>query len=161
MDLVIEPEEELIGAATEQVTIAVAVDSGAVANVIGPDELPVDAELVDDAQGRHYVDAQGGSIRRYGTFDSKLVGNRGEVGCRWQVADVTKPLHSLSMIAGPKEGPGEQDILFNNKMCYVVKPGVVERIMKELTAVAEYERKGNLYVADMVMSSFPRQGPRP
>ena len=161
VDLVIEPEEELIGAATEQVTIAVAVDSGAVANVIGPDELPVDAELVDDAQGRHYVDAQGGSIRRYGTFDSKLVGNRGEVGCRWQVADVTKPLHSLSMIAGPKEGPGEQDILFNNKMCYVVKPGVVERIMKELTAVAEYERKGNLYVADMVMSSFPRQGPRP
>ena len=161
VDMVIEPAEELIAAATERVRIAPAIDSGSVANVIGPDDLPADAELIDDADGRHFVDAQGGSIRRYGTFDSKLVGSQGEVGCRWQVADVTKPLHSLSTIAGPKDGDGKQDILFNNKMCYVVQPGIVEQIMKQLTPVAEYERTGNLYVANMVMSSFPRQGPTP
>ena len=51
--------------------------------------------------------------------------------------------------------------MFNNKMCYVVQPGIVEQIMKQLTPVAEYERTGNLYVANMVMSSFPRQGPTP
>ena len=37
-------------------------------------------------------------------------------------------------------------------------PGTVKRIMQTISAVAEYEREGNLYIAEMMMSRFPRQG---
>ena len=64
----------------------------------------------------------------------------------------------MSTVCGPFDGPGVQDVLFNNKTCYVVAPGVVERIMREVLAVAEYPREGNLYVAEMELSGFARQG---
>ena len=64
----------------------------------------------------------------------------------------------MSTVCGSYDGPGEKDVLFNNKTCYVVPPGVVERIMKEVQAAAEYPRGGNLYVAEMELSSFTRQG---
>ena len=47
--------------------------------------------------------------------------------------------------------------LFNNKACFVVPTGVVAAIMKHLTAVAEYSREGNLYVAEVELSSSTRQ----
>jgi hypothetical protein len=62
-------------------------------------------------------------------------------------------------VAGPKGGPGKQDILFNNEMCYVVAPGVVKKIMESISAIAEYEREGNLYIGEMIVQSFHRQGP--
>ena len=64
----------------------------------------------------------------------------------------------MSTVSGPHDGPGQQDVLFNNKTCDVVPPGVVERIMGEVLAVAEYPREGNLYVAEMELSGFARQG---
>ena len=42
----------------------------------------------------------------------------------------------------------------------MVPPGVLEAIMKHVSAVAEYKREGNLYVAEMTMSSFQRQEPK-
>ena len=51
---------------------------------------------------------------------------------------------------------GHQDVLFNNKSCFVVLPGVVAAIMKHLEAVAEYPREGNLYLAEVEFSSFTR-----
>ena len=74
------------------------------------------------------------------------------------MADVSRPLHSVAKVTGPKGGPGKQDVLFDNDNCFVVAPGTVKKIMKHIQAVAEYEREGNLYVADMVLSSFGRQG---
>jgi len=55
-------------------------------------------------------------------------------------------------------GPGKQDILFNNEKCFVVAPGVVKKLMETLTAVAEYDREGNLYIGEMALQSFRRQG---
>ena len=49
-------------------------------------------------------------------------------------------------------------MLFNNERCVVVPPGVVEAIMRHVQAVAEYKREGNLYLAEMTLSSFQRQG---
>ena len=51
-----------------------------------------------------------------------------------------------------------QDVLFNNKTCYVVPPGIVAKIMETIKAVAEYPREGNLYLANVELSSFARQG---
>ena len=81
-----------------------------------------------------------------------------QVGCGWQVADVTRALHSVSRVAGPADGPGLQDVLFNNRKCYVVPPGVVDEIMKRVKAVIEYDRQGGLYLAEMTMTGFTGQG---
>ncbi len=71
---------------------------------------------------------------------------------------MARPLHSVSCITGAPEGPGDQDVLFNNRRCVVVPPGVVERILREVTPVMEYKREGNLYLAELTMSAFGRPG---
>ena len=39
-----------------------------------------------------------------------------------------------------------------------VLPGIVNAIMKVIKAVAEYPREGNLYLADLALTSFVGQG---
>jgi hypothetical protein len=133
-------------------------DSGAVANVLHPRNLPCDAEPTPNKTGKNFVDAQGGNIERYGSCDTLLETQHGVVGCGWQLANVTSPLHSVSQVTGPKDGPGKQDVLFNNRRCVVVPPGVVEKILKHIKPIMEYEREGNLYTAEVAMSAFGRRG---
>ena len=85
-------------------------------------------------------------------------GEHGTVGCDWDLADVNRALHSVSRICGPQGQPGKQDVLFNNERCVVVPPGVVEAVMNHVQAVAGYKREGNLYLAEMTLSPFQRQG---
>ncbi len=155
-----EADDGMLGATTEKVVVKVAMDSGSVANVIGPDELPCDVKVEENNNDSHFVGANNSRIEKFGTCVTHMQGAHGAVGCKWQVANVTRPLHSVSTITGPYDGPGKQDVLFNNRRCVVVPPGVVDRILKEVNAVAEYERQGNLYLAEMTLSSFARQGPR-
>ena len=75
-----------------------------------------------------------------------------------EITDVSRPPHSVAIVTGPKGGPGKQDVLFNNEKCFVVAPGVVTKIMEIFSAVAEYDREGNLYIGDVTLSSFRRQG---
>ena len=84
----------------------------------------------------------------------------GRVGCNWQMAEVSRGLRAVGIVAGPKGGPSmaKQDILFNNDKCYVVAPGVSRELMETLEAVAEYDREGNLYVGEFTLESFRRQG---
>ena len=68
-------------------------------------------------------------------------------------------VHSVRQIAGPADGDGNMDVLFNNKRCVVVPPGVVEAVMKQIgEPIAEYERDGNLYLSTFTMSDFIRPG---
>ncbi len=150
-----EPDEIL--AATERVVIKPAMDSGAVDNVINPCDLLSDAEPTPNLTGKHFVGPKGERIDKYGCCETQLEGTHGMVGCKWQLADVTRPLHSVSRVTGPVDGPGKQDVLFTNKRCVVVPPGVVDKIMKSVTPVMEYHREGNLYLAEMTMSAFGRQ----
>ena len=133
-------------------------DSGSVANVTHSETIPDGVEIVPNTSGKNFAGAGGETIKKHGSCLTKMLGEHGYVGCRWQVADVTRPLNSVSMVAGPYEGPGEHDVLFNNKRCVVVPPGIVEEVMKRVKPVAEYPRVGGLYVADMTMSSFTRRG---
>ena len=151
-------DDELIANTSEQVKIRVAMDSAAVDNVISPEELPADVEYEPNSTGRHFVGANNAHIEKYGSCDTKLSSGQGDVGCHWQLADVTRPLHSVARVTGPKEGPGKQDVLFDNERCVVVPPGTVKQLMKRLKPVAEYSREGNLYIADMTLSSFRGQG---
>ena len=157
----IEDEEELedsINACAEEIKIQVAMDSGSVDNVTNPDTIPGQTAVKPNKTGKHFVGAGGERIKKHGECITMMTGKHGKVGCRWQVADVTRPLHSVSAIAGPEEGPGEHDVLFNNKRGVVVPPGVVERILQSVKPVAEYKRSGGLYLADMILSDVARQG---
>ena len=133
-------------------------DSAAVDNVIHPRALPEDIDYEPNDTGKHFVGSNDAHIERYGTCQTVLTSDKGDVGCQWQMADVSRALHSVARVTGPKDGPGKQDVLFDNERCVVVPPGTVKRIMKTINAVAEYEREGNLYIAEMLMSRFPRQG---
>ena len=153
-----EEEDNLIGVAVESVKIKPAMDSGAVANVVHPAELPDGVEVVPNETDTHFTGAGGGRIKRFGSCVTKLSSEHGDVGCGWQLADVTRPLHSVSTVCGPQDHPtGKQDVLFNNKKCVVVPPGIVEEILRRVRPVAQYDRSGNLYVGEMTMSPFRRQ----
>ena len=74
------------------------------------------------------------------------------------MADVSRALHSVAKVTGPKSGPGKQDVLFDNEVCVVVPPGNVKEILKRIKPVIRYERQGNFYIAELTMSSFRRPG---
>ena len=134
-------------------------DPGSVANVIHPDDLPSGADIKENTIGNHFSGAGGSIIKKYGSCPTMNQAKCGaKFGARWQVADVTRPLNSVSETCGPIEGTGMQDVLFTHKKCFVVPLGVVDEIMRRTTAVVEYDRSGGLYLADLEMSSFTRQG---
>ena len=164
VDMVMDQErDDAIMAATSQVKKAkVASDSGAVANVIHPDMLPDNVEFVPNTTGYHFVNAQGGVIEKFGSCKTLMKGSHGDVGCGWQAADVARALHSVSQTTGPVEKP-RQDVLYNAARCVVVPPGVVDYIMKHLSIfpVMEYKRDGNLWIAEVELSSFTRRGLSP
>ena len=149
---------ELCTVAPVVVKVKVAMDSAAADHVIDPEELPSDATFEPKTTNNHFVGANDSHIERYGSCKTICSSKLGKVGCNWQMAAVSRALHSVGIVAGPKGGPGKQDILFNNEKCYVVAPGVVKKLMETLTAVAEYDREGNLYIGEVTLQSFRRQG---
>jgi len=140
------------------VTVRVAIDSGAVRNTVSPDELPDGVEPSGVPNGPDYVGANNSVIKRYGSCRTTLEGVHGVVGCDWETADVTRPLHSVSQVTGPADAPARHNVLFSNRVGVVVPPGVVEEILKRVRPIVQYNREGNLYIAEMKMSSFPRPG---
>ena len=161
LHLIVEEDEDILATANAtEVRIRPAMDSGAVANVIHPADLPAGVVPSGNPQGKHFVGANNSEIKRYGHCNTVLKGEAllKDVTCGWQVAEVTRPLNSVSQVCGPPEGRGEQDVLFNNRKCVVVPPGIVDEILKKVTPVAQYDREGGLYLADLVVSGFARQG---
>ena len=87
--------------------------------------------------------------------------NGREIDGTFQVADVTRPLHSTSRICDNKH-----EILFTAGEATVVPEGSLSRFLGQVRAVAKYPRLGGLYVAKMKAkaprkkSGFTRQGPK-
>ena len=158
----VDEEHQAINAVAQVKRCKVASDSGAVANVIHPDMLPDDVDFVPNTTGFHFVNAQGGVIQKFGSCKTMMKGKLGTVGCGWQAADVARALHSVSQTTGEPENP-RQDVLYNASRCVVVPPGVVDYVLNVMgvVPVMEYEREGNLFTAEVELSSFPRQGVSP
>ncbi len=154
-------DEGMIAAVQEEVKAVVAIDSGAVANVVNPENVPKSVQIAPNNTGKHFRGANDSVIEKFGSCTTLMRDESGrEVGCRWQVADVTRPLNAVSCITGPEEGDAIHNVIFSNKRAVVVPPGVLEQVLKQVTPVAEYWRNGGLYTAEMTMSSFTRQGPK-
>ena len=148
--------DESVNSIRQETRIRAAMDSGSCRNVTHPKTLPSGIKISPNTTGKHFSGAGGEVVEKYGNCVTTMEGTHGQVDCRWDVADVTRPLHSVSQIAGPCEGTGNHDILFNNKRCVVVEPGIVEAIMELMTPVAEYKRDGNLYLSEFTLSGFAR-----
>jgi hypothetical protein len=153
-----EPAEELCAVAPGKVTVRVTLDSAVCDNVINPEELPSDVAYEPNETNNHFVGANDSHIERYCSCRTIMSSTHGNVGCNWQMAGVSRALHSVGVVAGPKNGPAKQVTLINNGKAYVVPPGIVKKLMEKLKPVAEYEREGDLYVGEMTLQSFHRQG---
>ena len=159
--LMVVEELEEINAVRERTTIRVAMDSGAVKHVTHPSTLPSSVKITPNTTGKHFSGAGGEVIERYGNAQAMLTTAEGrEIIIDTNVAEVSRPLHAVSQVTGPADHPtGKQDVLFTNKRCVVVQPGVVEHILKYIKPIAQYDRDGNLYLATMTVSDFVRPGP--
>ena len=159
--IMIVEELEEINAVRERTTIRVAMDSGAVKHVTHPSTLPSGVKITPNTTGKHFSGAGGEVIERYGSAQALLTTAEGrEIVIDTNVAEVSRPLHAVSQVTGPADHPtGKQDVLFTNKRCVVVQPGVVEHILKYIKPIAQYDRDGNLYLATMTVSDFVRPGP--
>ena len=153
-----EDEDETVAAATTSTKASVALDSGASDHVIGLEDLPEGA-VPEGPVGKPFTDASGGGIKKFGKVNLLMKNGETKVGARWNACEVTRPLQSVSKTAGPIEGPGEQDVMFNNKLGVIMPPGLVNMILKYIKPVATYPRHGGLYVCELELSSFPRQSP--
>ena len=156
------PDDEGVLGAVTQVRVRPAADSGACDHVINPDDLPDDvaAEIIPNTTGKHFKGANDSIIENYGDVETILESEHGAISCGWEAANVSRPLHSISRIAGPPGGiaNSKQDVLFNNDVCVVVPPGIVAEILKRVTPVAACARDGGLYVGDVILSGFHRHG---
>ena len=151
-------EDELVAAVNDVVNVRVAMDSVAVDNVIGPDELPQDAQIMPNTSGKHFRGANHAHIEKYGQASTVLESAESKVSCEWAVSDVNQALHSVAKVAGLPNVPDKQHVLLDNNQCVVMPPGIVKELLKKIKPVMRYEREGNLYLAHLRMSSFTRQG---
>ena len=107
---------------------------------------------------RHFVGANNSRIENYGTCVTTAQGANGaKVETGWTMAEVSRPLHSVSKICGPIE-ESKQDVLFNNRKCVVVPPGVVDRVLQHIAPLMQYDRQGGLYTAELELQGFTRPG---
>ena len=149
------PQELIIAAVDQQKKIKIAADTGCCAHAIGPKHLP-DSVKVVQREERHFSDAQGGGIEHYGESQVRLEQKDGShISNTFQVLDVCRPLHSISMIAD-----NDHDMLFTKECGFVVPAGVSKEVLDKVKHVAEYPREGGLYLAEMIVTD-PEQNPPP
>ena len=137
--------EEELNAVTEEVEIEVANDSGSCAHVVGPDQVPSTVEIKKSPECKNFTGAGGDGIKNHGKAEVTLVKeDGGMINNVVQVAEVTRALHSTGLICDTKK-----EVLFTETEAVVVPAGSLSRFLGTIKRLAEYKRKGGLYVAKM------------
>ncbi len=142
----------------EEVEVHVAADTGSCAHVVGPKDIPGSIAVKPPASGRvrNFVGAGGDGIKNHGEAVVQLVLEDGTVvNSTVQVADVVRPLHSVSVICD-----AEHEMLYTKECGYVVPEGTLSRFLANINVIARYPRRGGLYVAKM-KARRPRPKPSP
>ena len=155
-----EYEQELnITEEEEYITVDVAADSGAGDNVASKADAP-GYEVKESAasrRGGNFVGAGGHRMKNQGEMLLHMqapVGEEGQlspVDAMFQVADVCRPLFSVSRICDK----GDNKMIFDKRKAVVVSP--------KGKILCVFRRQGNLYIAQMKVKnprhpSFGRQG---
>jgi len=119
-------------------TIKIAMDSGAGDHVASPEDVEGFAveESPNSKIGRNFVAANGGKIRNHGQSTVRMKTKNGmRVASTFQVADVTRPLYSVSKLCD-----AGYDVAFSKTEGLVTKDGKV---------IHRFHREGGLYVCEM------------
>ena len=121
--------------------------------------MPSAVNYIPNTTGRHFVGDNNAHVETYGSCETIPTSvENGSMGCQWQTADVPRALHSVAKVTVPKSGAAKQDVLFDNAVCVVVPLGAVKEIFKKIKIVMRCERQGDLYTAELSMSSFQQPG---
>jgi hypothetical protein len=129
-------EQEIMAVIPKKTIIRPALDSGAGEHVVNADDVA--ALTIRPSAGsqnkRHFVAANGQRIPNMGEVSMRMKGDNGNVSSTFQVAPVTRPLHSVSRMCDIG-----CEVRFNKDKGIVVKDGKI---------IAKYPRLGGLYVAE-------------
>ncbi len=139
-----DPEPEEILTATRRTKIYVAADTGAVDHVVHPKDLPASVRVIRPEKLRNFVGPKGETIDHWG--ESKIILEQKDgpnITNTFQVADVVRPLHSISRITD-----NEHDVIFTKKCGYVVPAGLFDELLAQVKHIAKYHRRGGLYVGE-------------
>ena len=142
----------------KEMDIEVAIDSGSVVNVANRRHLPANAVVLPNTSGRHFNGANASHIENYGTCFTRLQDKKTNVrvDCDWSVGEVVRPLHAVCKLTGTVDTP-KHDVLFTAGRAVVVPHGHVEDLLKRVKPLMQYDRKGDLFVAKLTMSTFAGQ----
>jgi len=151
----------LLPAMESEIETEVAADPGAVDHVAGPDDIPGSVE-VKRTRVRNFVGPTGKPIEHHGEALVHLVNETGRViGSVFQIANVVRPLHSVSKICDEKH-----EMLFTATEATVVPAGALSKFLASIKGTVQYHRKRGLYVTKVKVkapgtsasSSFIRPG---
>ena len=150
-------EEDAILVADEEVHLQVTMDSGSVVNVMNPEDLPSGCEVQKGSNNKNFVGANGGVITNHGKADTQMLpddSNGPEVRCRWDCADVTRPLISTGVTCD-----SGYEVLSTKTEALVVPEGSLSKFLKQVNVVQRYTRKNKgLYTATVKMRAPKAQG---
>ncbi len=147
-------EDDAIMAAEEEIEVDVAIDSGCVCHAVKPGDVPAGVAVTQspNRRRRNLVAANGSDMENYGDATVEMVQENGHViGSTLTVTDVTRPLHSTSQVCDTASGacPDGHEVLYTKAGATVVPDGALSRFLGSVRHVANYPRRGGLYVAKM------------
>ena len=139
-----DPEPEEILANTSRKMMYVAADTGAVDQCANPKDLPGSVPVEKNKEARNFIGASNEPIKNYGVSKVNLEqGDGPTIGSSFQVADVCRPLRSISKVCD-----NEHDVIFTKHVGIVVPAGVFDKVLATVKHVAKYPRRGGLYVGE-------------
>ena len=115
-------------------------------------------EVVSDKL-RNFNGAGGEPIKHYGRANVRMQqGNGNHISQEVQVMEVTRPLHSISMVCD-----NNFDVVFTKTEGLVIPAGLLDEVLAVVRqkVVAKYKRKGGLYVAKMRVKDPRAKRPSP
>ena len=142
-----ESDDEELFNMDDEVEIEVAQDSGSVDHCANPKDIPKAVKIVKPENGklRNFVAANGDRIKNYGKAHVSLIQEGGNVvDGSFNVADVTRPLHSTGKICDESK-----EVLFTKGEATVVPAGALSQFLGAVRHIAKYKRDGGLYLAKM------------
>jgi len=151
----------------EVVELEVTMDSGSIVNVLHPEDLPAGCEVEKRSSTRNFVGANGGVIENHGYADTSMqaIDDQGpEIRCRWDCAEVTRPLISTGVTCD-----SGYEVLHTKDAAMVVPAGALSSMLANINVVQRYTRSGKgLYTTKMKMKApkipaagFTRQSRQP
>ena len=148
--LLYEEEEAEILLNDEVVELTVTMDSGSIVNVVHPEDLPAGCTVEKRPNAKNFVGANGGTIANHGVTDTMMTpepGNGQDVRCRWECADVTRPLVSTGVTCD-----SGYEVLHTATEACVVPEGTLSKFLGSINVVQRYTRAGKgLYTTKMQM----------